>query len=179
MTPAVRTVFVVASLFATQAHAADAPAELRGKSIRISWTENRIQRAADDPDFRSRSVQQELAIYVGSTGRVFNRMSVTARRGHASNDQVAGEQGARRVPQFAGRTLQMLLPFRNTAGLRRISADFDEGFNSCSAKVTYPRDGSNANLVGKSRITGDRIEIQSISASGESCSVVTGNILGE
>jgi hypothetical protein len=116
---------------------AAAPIQLYGKSIRINWGEQRMQRNVGQQNFRSVSAQHQLGIYVSVNGRVFSRLTNSTRAGTGSTEQIAGESGATRVPSFTGRSFQMFLPFQG--GMRRLAVEFADGFGSCSASVTYPQ----------------------------------------
>src|SRR5204862_6934573 len=71
---------------AGQAAAQNAPTPLRGKSITVSWTENRLQRREGGANFKPRSVPQSLQIYVSAEGRTFERRNVAG----ASKEGVGG-----------------------------------------------------------------------------------------
>ena len=165
-------IFVGVSLSAALAAA---PAQLYGKSVRITWGEQRMQRIVGQENFRSVTAQQELSIYVSANGRVFSRMTFSTRAGTGKNEQVAGEGGATRVPSFAGRSLQLFMPFQG--GMRRVAVEFGDGFGSCSAGVTYPIQEGGRPRVGISPIIKQPIEFQSITASGAKCSISEGNAL--
>src|SRR5713226_4427698 len=88
---------------ATVAAAQNAPAPLRGKSITVSWTENRLQRREGGANFRPRAVPQSLQIYVSSEGRTFERRNVAgASKEGVSGGAIAGRAGSSR---FQGHTL--------------------------------------------------------------------------
>jgi hypothetical protein len=152
---------------------AAAPTQLYGKSVRINWGEQRMQRVVGQGNFGSVSARQDLSIYVSANGRVFSRMTFSSGGGTGKVEQVAGEGGATRVPSFAGRSLQLFMPFQG--GMRRVAVEFGDGFGSCSASVTFPIQAGGRSRVGISPITKQAIEFQSITASGASCSVSEGN----
>ena len=86
-----------------------APAELYGKSIVVTWTEERVQRQSGQTEFRSTSRTGEFAVYVSTQGRVFNRSTIknsAARRGRGREGSAerVGSEGNSRV-SFAGRSL--------------------------------------------------------------------------
>ena len=151
-----------------------APAQLFGKSIIVKWTENRIQRNVGESEFRSVNASHELSVYVSSTGRVFNKLQNTTRRGSGSNEQVAGQGDSNRIASFSGRTMTFVQPQQGMA--RRIAAEFDEGFTSCTATVIRGKESGAGSGFSKSLITGLRIETKSVTTSGVSCSVRAGNV---
>ena len=134
------------------AAAADPPKELFGKSIVVMWSEMRSQRNVGHPNFRDVTASQALSVYVSLNGRVFNRFALQTRAGTGKIDQVAGSEGANRVPIFDERTLRMNLPFR-TGGARQVDVSFAEGFESCSAKVDYKKPPDGTRDIGFSPIT--------------------------
>ena len=58
------------------AHAAP-PQQLLGKSIILTWNESRIQRTVGQTEFRSVQASHIMAFYVGTSGRVFSRLTNT------------------------------------------------------------------------------------------------------
>lgn len=155
------------------ADAASAPAQLRGKSIAVSWSENRIQRFVGEANFRSVAASHKFSIYVSSAGRVFSRLTNTTRLGTGSADEVGG----RRTPVFAGQSLTVFIPSQGT-GVRRLTIDFDSGFASCTAGVVRAKPAGAGMMTGTSLINGMRLEIQSVTVGGASCSTQNGNIFG-
>jgi hypothetical protein len=71
----IRFLTAAAMLVASSGISASAPSQLKGKSVALSWTENRIQRSEGHPEFRSVTINMEMAVYVSTEGRVFNRMT--------------------------------------------------------------------------------------------------------
>src|SRR5258708_1144824 len=90
-------------LASISAEAASAPTQLYGKSIRVTWSETRVQRNVGEANFRSVNASHELSVYISSAGRVFSKFQASTRRGTGANEQVAG-QGGNRVPSFGGHT---------------------------------------------------------------------------
>ena len=73
----------IAALVCTAAMAA--PKELYGKSIVISWSEDRVQRQVGETAFQSRSIAGGLSVYVSSQGNIFNRTSASNTQGNRRN----------------------------------------------------------------------------------------------
>lgn len=158
------------------------PAQLKGKSIVIDWSETRQQRD-ERPDgswtpVRSVSATHKLSIYVSTAGRVFSRQTNSTRAGSGTTEQVAGEGGGSfpvRTPSFAGQTMTIIGESRG--GARRTIVDFDAGFTSCSARTaTAFASGQTSRSV--SPITKRKVEIMSVSAGGASCAMQNGNVMG-
>lgn len=152
-----------------------APAQLSGKSIIVSWSETRVQRGVGEINWRSVNASHSLSVYISSAGRVFSRFSATTRRGSGSNEQVSGGGGSR-VPSFSGNSMTIVAPSQGMA--RRIAVEFGDGFSSCTASVIRGKESGASSGFGTSLITGQRIETQSVTTSGASCSLRAGNVFG-
>jgi hypothetical protein len=159
-------------------HAADAPTELHGKSVVVTWSEARVQRNLGDKEFRPVFGNQKLSLYVSSAGRVFSRFTNMTRAGTGSTEQVAGSDGANRVPSFDGRSMSVLMPLAS-GGARQVKVEFRSGFDDCSAKVSYEAPAGGAHSRGFSPITKKWIEFQSIAPVDPKCALQNGNVFGE
>ena len=158
-----------------EALAENAPQALRGKSVVVSWTENRMQRSDGEAEFRPRSVSQVMQVYVSSEGRTFERRTAARSQKSGSALGIGGGAVARSgSTRFQGSSLVMVGAM--VQGGRMIRVDFDQGFSGCSAKVTIGREGNAETIRGRSLISKKPIEFKSLGASGESCSVREGNI---
>jgi hypothetical protein len=59
-------------------HALEAPPQqLLGKSIVVTWSENRVQRVVGEANFREVDASHSMSVYIGSSGRVFSRLTNT------------------------------------------------------------------------------------------------------
>ncbi len=165
---------LASAVLSTAAEAA--PAQLRGKSVIVSWTENRVQRNAGEGDFRSVTISHEFHLYVSTAGRIFSRLiNTNARRQSGNQDRVGG--GPNLVPSFQGQTMTIAMT-GTTRGARLISVDFGSSFDGCSANVMRGKETGAATMTVKSQITGKVVEIKSVSVSSASCSMRPGNIFG-
>lgn len=171
----------VAVLAASDASAAP-PAQLKGKSVVINWSETRQQRD-EKPDgswtaFRSVSATHTLSVYISTAGRVFSRQVNRTSLGSGTTEQLAGERGGSfpvRTPSFSGQTMTIIGETRG--GARRTVVDFDAGFTSCTARTaTAFQEGQSS--VSLSPITKRKVEIKSSSASSASCALQNGNVMG-
>jgi hypothetical protein len=174
--------FVLSSLCLLPAISASAdvvpPRALHGRSVLIAWNETRMQRNVGQPNFYQIKTNHGIDAYVSVKGRFFNRFTINTSVGNFSNDQVAGIDGARRVPDFGERSLSMVLPFQ-TGGARKIEVEFDAAFGKCSAKVSYVKpSGATTDLV-FSPVTKRIVEIQSMAPADERCSVREGNVFAD
>jgi hypothetical protein len=171
------------ALFPTTILAAEGPAQLRSKSIVVSWTEERVQRHQGEGNFKTRQIPQTLTIYVSSKGNLFARRTATGggrRAGTGSRDTVGRQAttstGGPRVLKFSGHTLSAIGGV--DLGARSVSMKFDNGFSSCAANVVIGRQSGSATMRVTSLVTGETIEIKSAKAHGISCSVRDGNAFG-
>jgi hypothetical protein len=145
-----------------------APSQLYGKSVIVSWQEDRQQTTAGDAQLRSISASAELSVYISEAGRPFSRvsMSVTNRRGRTrsgNRDAVQGEGSARSFG-FHGNTMSASMP-RGSAGAMQISVTFDSGFQSCSARVMTGRAGGSQFTRVKSMVISGEVDIYSVRTS--------------
>ena len=166
----------------SQALAQGAPAQLRGKSIVLNWTEHRMQRAEGEADFKPVNSNQTLQMYVSTEGRVFERRSATRqgkRTRTGSKDSVDGGAiaGTASTSRFSGRSLVLAGAMRQ--GGRHVSVEFDQGFSSCTVQVTIGREAGTDLIKGRSLTTGKRIAFQSQGTSGASCSIRDGNVFAQ
>jgi hypothetical protein len=171
----------IIALAMTSSGAIAAPSQLLGKSVIVSWSENRIQTTDRDAQPTSVSAQAQLSIYISDKGRPFSRvtMSVANRRGNTrtgNRDAVQGEGSARSF-NFSGNTMTASMP-RGNAGAMQISVTFDSGFQGCSARVIAGKSGGAQSTRVTSMITGRQYDFYSVKTSGESCRVQAGNVFG-
>ncbi len=165
-----------AAASAMPAYADDAPKPLYGKSVIVGWPESRVQRNVGEPRFYPVKAAHNLSVYVSTAGRVFNRMTNITGAGIASNDQLAGSEGAGRVPSFKARSMSMALNYRS-GGSRQVDVEFNAAFDACTAKVGFVREPG-APIMGFSPITKKWIEFQSVAPGEASCEISNGNVFG-
>ena len=173
-----------AALFAlamTTTAVSAAPAQLYGKSVTVSWSENRMQTTAMSATPTSISAYAQLQIYISDKGRAFSRvsMAVTNQRNRTrtgSRDSVQGEGSARSV-NFNGNSMTVVAP-RGNAGAMMVAVTFSSGFQGCSAHVVTGKSGGAQSTRVRSMITGGEVDIYSVQTSGESCSIQNGNVFG-
>ena len=159
------------------------PQQLLGKSVVVTWSENRIQRAEGESKFREVNATHSMSIYIGSSGRIFSRLTNTVGSNSGRIDHVqeqsAGDPNVRkRVTTFTGRSMTLDQPLRK-GGHRHLAIDFGEKFDDCSAKLSYVTEAGSQTSLARSPITNKMVEIKSIAMSGENCSVSTGNVFGD
>jgi hypothetical protein len=167
----------LAVAFAMPARAA-APSQLFGKSVVVSWIEDREQRGASDSHTRHVARNGQFSVYVASTGRPFSRMSyafATGRGLRSGGKDAVGGESARNV-SFSGTSMSVTMPMQG--GARNIAVTFQPGFTGCSAKVLTGKESSGGSIKTRSLIGGGDVEFISVKTSGESCRVQDGNVFG-
>jgi hypothetical protein len=160
-------------------HAQSAPTGLRGKSVIVSWIEDRSLRAVGEATFRQNRATFSRSIYISTEGRPFVRTTVTPGRRTGSAEAV-GEGGR----SFAGGALEVRFQGRilimtttmTAGGARRLTVEFADGFDSCTARVVTAKETGAKVIRGKSLVTGRPMEVQSVTASGATCTVRSGNV---
>jgi hypothetical protein len=166
----------------TTSGAQAAPAQLYGKSVVVSWTENRMQTTDRDAGPTAVTGTGQLSVYVSEKGRPFSRVSMAiAGRGSrgarsGQRDTVQGDGSARTI-SFGGKSMNATMP-RGNAGALLISVTFDSSFQGCSAHVVSGKTGGAQSTRVTSIITGRQYEFYSVKTSGESCSIQNGNVFG-
>ena len=175
-----RFCLVLSALFlldSSQARAAPG-ADLVGKSVVVSWTENRQQRT-NGSEIRPVTRNFELQIYIGSTGRPFARLTNSGRGGTQSNVQVGGEGqsqgGGARAIKVDGNSITLQANYGNYA--RNLRVEVAAGGGGCSAQMSVGKEAGSSPKAFRN-IAGYSIEIHSLSVSGVSCSLRQGNVFG-
>jgi hypothetical protein len=150
---------------------------LYGKSVVVTWTENRIQRDSTTPNFYQNSFQGRLSVYVSAIGRVFSRQGMERRGGAGANYQI-GDTARRRIG-FQAHTMTVV-ELAAVSGARRIIVTFDQDFQNCTAEVIRAKQVGTDMIVSDSVISpGVRVEIKSVQVSGIGCSIQSGNVFGQ
>jgi hypothetical protein len=173
----------------TAAYTASAPPkQLYGKSVIVSWTETRSQRAVGEQNFHPASVNLQRSVYVSTAGRVFSRTTATGsgggrRRGHFSGSAESvgttgtNYSGGASNVQFQGNSIVMTGGF--TASARRVTVNLDSSFESCTAQVITAKEVGAKVGVWRGIGSGRMLEVESVSAGPASCSVKSGNVFAE
>jgi hypothetical protein len=160
---------------------AQSPGELRGKSVTASWTEEREQRSGAAKEFLLKSTPQSLIVYISTEGRLFTRRTATSLKGGSqprasgSRENIGGS-GGNQASQFHGRTL--IVTNKMAGGVRMARIDFSADYSSCTASVIVGRDNPGTIAKGVNWSTGEPMEIKSAKVTGTSCSIQSGNALG-
>jgi hypothetical protein len=160
------------------AGAARAQTAMRGKSVVVSWTEERMQRGPGGGDFRPTSRRGEFSAYVSTAGRIFLRKSMeNPRRGRSGKVDRVGS-GRHGHAALSGHTMSVVGGVQQgSANLIRIR--FDPGFTNCTAEVIRGKEQGVAVIHAKSVIRrGARSEIASVRIGDVRCAVRNGNVFG-
>lgn len=175
MTRAVGSALLLLAIGATAANAA--PPQLRGKSIVLSWTEQRREQNPVTRQEHHLATPFSFTVYVSSADRTFNRL--TAGRA-GSSDQGAGSKDrkgfAARAVNFSGQRMTASNTFA-AGGARQIAATFDAGFSGCSGSVIIGR-GGGREAIRQKKMDGSWVDLLSVSVGAVSCSISAGNALG-
>jgi hypothetical protein len=172
---------ITSAIFASQ-FANAAPQPLLGKSVIVTWQEERQQKRPDEEQLRSVGAAAEFDVYVSDAGRAFSRLrfSVANRRGRlksGSADAVGGERSARNV-NFGGHTMTATMP-RGAGGALLVSVTFDNAFQSCSARTLSGKAPGVEAAHAKSIINGQSVDLFSVKTSGETCRIQSGNVFAQ
>ena len=174
---------VIAGATAASSYAAlAAPSQLYGKSVVVSWTEEREQRVNGEQTTRNVGRNGSFSVYLSSAGKPFSRMSYAfsgARGGLKSGkkDAVGGEGSGNRKVAFSGNSMSVGMGM--SGGARNILVTFDGGFGSCSAQVLTGKESGSSSIRAKSMVNGNDIEILSVKTGAASCRIQDGNVFGE
>lgn len=172
-----RILFCVSTgaLAALTPHAATAaPKQLFGKSIIVSWTEQREQRQGGWSEFRPVTISGKFSAYVSTQGQLFNRISMTNRRGASGSRERVGS-GSHANISFQANSLIAIQA--SDGGARRIVVTFDPAFATCTAEVIRGKQaGAGVIRTGSIIYPGMKIEIRSVHTTGIGCTMSDGNI---
>jgi hypothetical protein len=172
--------FLLSSFFLNASQALAAPgADVVGKSVVVRWTENRQQRINNQPEIRAVTVDFDLQIYVGATGRPFTRLTAAGRRGGGSSNEQVGAQGkslgqGERSVKVDGNSITLQGSYGNIA--RHLRIEVAPGGAGCSAQMSVGKESGSAPKAFRSGAL--TLEIHSTSVSGISCSIRQGNVFG-
>jgi hypothetical protein len=173
MKPAVVSILTILAV-PTVCAAADAPPQLRNKTVTASWSVNNTFVAPNGKVFTP-TVSQSRTIYVSSAGRFFVKGSVSSRNGSESHEVAPGDRtpaGTARSMSFEGGKIVGMAVLK-TGAAGRMVISFDQGYSTCSVDVMVGRPGTNPLIVRAPN--GVPLEVRSQIISGQSCSISDGN----
>jgi hypothetical protein len=136
------------TLSAVPARGSDgAPSALHGKTVILAWSENRTSRKADNGQISQARVVSDFRVYVSDAGRLFTRFTRRNASNGRSNSssmspdgdtQSEGQGSSRLTTHFEGH--QLVSENQMRSGARRIQAEFDNDFRSCTLRVIYGKE---------------------------------------
>ena len=167
---------------AASAGAAEAPRQIHGKTVVMSWNEYRVQRC-DDGQVKRGSTASSLLVYVSENGRLFTRLSRRGGGGRSNSNDLDPEGGNNRSGTGSAGNLNAsfegsALAVQNSmqSGARRIQATFDAGFTGCSLQVRFGKEGGTE--IRHRTMDGKMCNIISTDVSGNACAIRAGNLVG-
>jgi hypothetical protein len=164
---------VVAALMPAVAGAA--PSQLYGKSIVVSWTEQRSQRQPGWSDFRDIAQSGRLSFYVSSRGQLFKRITMGNTAGGSGKVDSVGSGGL--AISFQGNSA--VATYGREGAAQRVLVKFDSAFASCTADAIHAkREGAAILRTGSMIYRGMTVEIRSVRTVNTSCAIRDGNVFG-
>lgn len=162
------------SLCSSAAWPAGAPQQLLNKTIAASYVAQ-MTLVAPNGRIIPRAVTVQRLIYVSSAGRTFVKFSARGPQGGSRDNEIGpGDRtpaGRAREMRFEGSRLVGTAEIGGGAG--RIVITFDPSFTNCSLEVANARSGNDPIVRRGPR--GGVFEVQSMTYSGQSCSIREGN----
>lgn len=156
------------------ASAYSAPAQLLGKSVQVSFAVSASARA-EDGSVTNRQRQVQRTIYISSKGRVFTQ--VDRQVGRLSDTQQRGPDVTAGRFRFEGNRL-IGVNLGMVSGAAQLVVDFDSGFQSCTARVSFGREsGREFKFKGLDGKTYTATGVPT--ATTPSCSIRAGNPFGD
>ncbi len=156
------------------ARAASPPAQLLGKSVTATWSEDQTRVSADRGTFNL-TFHQKVDIYISSKGQVFTRRTATRGGGKSGTQELLADGGVRMSADFQNGA--MVVTSANKGGLaRRIVVQLDQQSARCAAKVIVGSAGGGTVHM-KGIISGQDFEVKSMRASAVTCAITEGNVL--
>lgn len=157
--------------------AADAPTQLIGKSVRLSWTDARVERKESGEQV-SMNQTSSVRLYVSDKRRIFSQFERAVDRGGGGQSRrdsdISGSGRSTLNFHAAGNTL--VADQISTGGARRVTVSFDPGFTTCQIAVIYGKSGQRTRH--RDLANAQWLELVSVNVTATSCSVASGNIFG-
>ena len=151
------------------------PAQLYGKSVVVTWTDEVVHALVGQEFFRS-SHPSTMSVYISTEGRPFVRHTTKVHQGTGVSEAV-GTSGPHTVA-FQGRALLVTTAYEG--GASRVQIDFDGSFGNCTAAVIIGKaPGASTFTVEKGLVTGRKWVVQSREAGPATCSIKNGNVFAE
>ena len=171
------SLWALGALLFAAAPAQGAPAQLLGKTVSVRFTENRIQKNSDWPNFRPASFRGEVSVYISSEGRAFSRLRLTNQSAQSGKFDNVGDT-ASGVTSFEGNSMTIL--GSDGDGARRTVVTFGASFSTCQASMVRAKPAGQDVIRSRSMIRpGITVEIRSVAITGIGCRIRTGNAFAD
>lgn len=158
------------------AHAAGAPAQLRGKNLNLSWSDNRVEKIVASGAERPVTQSSVVTVYVSAEGRFFSKFGRTVGQGFVNASEVSG--GDRNMLNWRSEGAALAADQRFMRGARRLIVTFDPGYTSCTLRVLHGKEAGSANIEYVTMKTKEPVVLQSINVTSTGCTIGTGNPFG-
>ena len=174
MNPRILPFLIFGAFICGAKDAAAIPRHLYGKSVVVTWSEDRIQRDGGVGAFRPVTAAHNLSVYMSTAGRPFARMTNTTRAGSGSTERAPHSGGGRISTSFSGQTLVVIIG--GTGNARRATITFSGDYAACTAQLVRAKPVGSAMFTSTSIITGQLVETKSVTVRNQSCSIREGNV---
>jgi hypothetical protein len=176
--PLVQILFLCATFASTPAHSASAPAQLRGKTINLAWSDNRVEKVIASGRERSIAQSSTVKVYISTEGHFFTQFGRVATAGshaHANVSDLKEVSGSGSTLNWHVEGLNVTADQKFWRGARRLIVTFDSGFSSCSLRVLHGKEAGLASIQYMTFNSREPVELTSINVTSTNCSVATGN----
>jgi hypothetical protein len=172
----VQIFFLCATFASTTAHSASAPAQLRGKTISLAWSDSRVEKIIASGRERPVAQSSTVKVYIGTEGRFFTQFGRVANGGsRPSVLDVKEVSGGGSVLNWHVDGLNLTADQKFARGARRLVVTFDSGFSSCSLRVLHGKEAGLASIQYMTFNNKEPVELTSINVTSTNCSVAAGN----
>lgn len=158
------------------AEAAGAPAQLRGKNLNLSWTDNRVEKIVASGVERPLTQNSIVTVYVSAEGRFFSKFGRTTGHGFVNASEVSG--GDRNMLNWRSEGTALAADQRFARGARRLIVTFDANYSTCSLRVLHGKEAGSSNIEYLTMNRKEPVVLQSISVTATGCTIGTGNPFG-
>lgn len=147
------TVMGVLAMLSATAQAGSPPKGLYGKSIIVTWGEQRSQRMFHETNFRDVNVGFYRAIYVSTKGQSFNRFSAGEQTHLGKGTGGTNNVGGSGELEFNGRTIMGTSSAKGGLA-RRMIIELNDSFTTCEAHVIFAKEAGSDAVIGYDIRTG-------------------------
>jgi hypothetical protein len=154
------------------------PAPLRGKSVILSWHDERTHKDIATGEIATSTQASEIRLYISTAGRIFSELDRKGGRGGSDTKLGISDADKQFLNwKFEGASLVADQSFLE--GARRVIIDFDSRYANCSVKVLHGKAAGSSNIKYRNFSRPSQIfEILSIKVTSTSCALQDGNVFG-